>query len=69
MAFLTRSRLFGLLLLLSLPLDCAAALATAAAQQGSTASIEERLQRISAVVPWRGTSANRLGMSRWKRFE
>ena len=61
MAFLNRSHLFGLLLLASLPLDGAAALALASAQhepsaQDQTAakptslSIEERLSRIAAAV-------------------
>ena len=61
MAFLNRSHLFGLLLLASLPLDGAAALALASVQhepsaQDQTAgkptslSIEERLSRIAAAV-------------------
>ena len=72
MAFLNRSHLFGLLLLASLPLDGAAALALASAQhepsaQGQTAakptslSIEERLSRIAAAVQERdGTEASGL---------
>jgi rSAM-associated Gly-rich repeat protein len=55
MAFLSRSRLFGLLFLLTLPLDGAAALALAAtAQQPQSEavrlSLEERLQRIGEAV-------------------
>ncbi len=72
MAFLNRSHLFGLLLLASLPLDGAAALALASAQhepsaQDQTAakpaslSIEERLSRIAAAVQERdGTEASGL---------
>ncbi len=72
MAFLNRSHLFGLLLLASLPLDGAAALALASAQhepsaQGQSAakptslSIEERLSRIAAAVQERdGTEASGL---------
>ena len=72
MAFLNRSHLFGLLLLASLPLDGAAALALASAQhepsaQDQTAakptslSIEERLSRIAAAVQEReGTEASDL---------
>jgi len=55
MAFLSRSRLFGLFFLLTLPLDGAAALALAAtAQQPQSEvmrlSLEERLQRIGEAV-------------------
>jgi rSAM-associated Gly-rich repeat protein len=55
MAFLSRSRLFGLLFLLTLPLDGAAALALAATAQQPKAevarlSLEERLQRIGEAV-------------------
>jgi len=55
MAFLSRSRLFGLLFLLTLPLDGAAALALAATQQhpqpaAVSLSLEERLQRIGEAV-------------------
>lgn len=55
MAFLSRSRLFGLLFLLSVPLDGAAALALAAAAQqpqpeAVRLSLEERLQRIGEAV-------------------
>ena len=68
MAFLNRSHLFGLLLLASLPLDGAAALALASAQhepsaQDQTAakptslSIEERLSRIAAAVQERDGAA------------
>jgi hypothetical protein len=59
MAIPNRSYLFGLLLLASLPVDAAAALAVANAQ-GSAAlpapplSIEERLSRIAAAVQQRG---------------
>ena len=72
MAFLNRSHLFGLLLLASLPLDGAAALALASVQhepsaQDQTAgkptslSIEERLSRIAAAVQERdGTEASGL---------
>ena len=72
MAFLNRSHLFGLLLLASLPLDGAAALALASVQhepsaQDQTAakppslSIEERLSRIAAAVQERdGTDASGL---------
>jgi rSAM-associated Gly-rich repeat protein len=51
MAFLNRSHLFGLLLLASLPLDGAAALALASVQEApSQRSIEQRLSRIAAAV-------------------
>ena len=56
MAFLSRSRLFGLLFLLTLPLDGAAALALAATAQqpqpeaAMHLSLEERLQRIGEAV-------------------
>jgi len=56
MAFFSRSRLFGLLFLLTLPLDGAAALALAATQpqplpqQAQSLSLEERLQRIGEAV-------------------
>ena len=65
MALFTRSRLFGLLFLLALPLEGAAALALSAAQQagssmsesphaafssGEGLSLEERMQRIAAAV-------------------
>ncbi|MDI9406881.1 MAG: GrrA/OscA1 family cyclophane-containing rSAM-modified RiPP [Chitinophagaceae bacterium] len=56
MAFFSRSRLFGLLFLLTLPLDGAAALALAASSQQpsqppvSSLSLEERLQRIGEAV-------------------
>lgn len=64
MALFTRTRLFGLLFLLSLPLEGAAALAVAAAQQvapsapmaapvsglGAGLSLEQRLQRIALAV-------------------
>jgi len=56
MALFTRSRLFGLLFLLALPLEGAAALALSAAQQSAdpqpnpALSLEERLQRIAAAV-------------------
>ena len=72
MALLNRSHLFGLLLLASLPLDGAAALALASVQhepsaQDQTAakptslSIEERLSRIAAAVQERdGTEASGL---------
>jgi len=57
MALFTRSRLFGLLFLLALPLEGAAALALSAASigEGGAAverplSMEERLQRIAAAV-------------------
>jgi rSAM-associated Gly-rich repeat protein len=55
MAFLSRSRLFGLLFLLTLPLDGAAALALAATSQQPQSeavrlSLEERLQRIGEAV-------------------
>ena len=68
MAFLNRSHLFGLLLLASLPLDGAAALALASVQHEPSAqdqiaakptslSIEERLSRIAAVVQERDGDA------------
>ena len=72
MAFLNRSHLFGLLLLASLPLDGAAALALASAQHEPSAqdqiaakptslSIEERLSRIAAAMQERdGTEATGL---------
>ena len=72
MAFLNRSHLFGLLLLASLPLDGAAALALASVQHEPSAqdqiaakptslSIEERLSRIAAAVQERdGTEASGL---------
>jgi rSAM-associated Gly-rich repeat protein len=72
MAFLNRSHLFGLLLLASLPLDGAAALALASAQHEPSAqaqpaakptslSIEERLSRIAAAVQERdGTESSGL---------
>ena len=72
MAFLNRSHLFGLLLLASLPLDGAAALALASAPHEPSAqdptaakptslSIEERLSRIAAAVQERdGTEASGL---------
>jgi rSAM-associated Gly-rich repeat protein len=51
MAVLNRSHLFGLLLLASLPLDGAAALALASVQEApSQRSIEQRLSRIAAAV-------------------
>jgi len=57
MALFTRSRLFGLLFLLALPLEGAAALALSAASMGEGGvaverplSMEERLQRIAAAV-------------------
>ncbi len=51
MAFFNRSHLFGLLLLASLPLDGAAALALASAQApAEPRSIEDRLNRIAAAV-------------------
>lgn len=56
MALFNRSHLFGLLLLASLPLDGAAALALASAQDPPSErsiprrSIEERLSRIAAAV-------------------
>ncbi|MGC5198275.1 GrrA/OscA1 family cyclophane-containing rSAM-modified RiPP, partial [Aphanothece microscopica] len=71
MAFLIRSRLLGLLLLASLPLDCAAALATAAAQQAggvgdgpATAQprgVEERLRRIALAVQEQNEGEDRVG--------
>jgi rSAM-associated Gly-rich repeat protein len=59
MAIPNRSYLFGLLLLASLPIDGAAALAVANAQgsaalPGPPLSIEERLSRIAAAVQQRG---------------
>ena len=59
MAIPNRSYLFGLLLLASLPVDGAAALAVANAQgsaalPGPPLSIEERLSRIAAAVQQRG---------------
>ena len=54
MAFFHRSHLFGLLLLASLPLDGAAALALAAAQAPAPPSIEDRLSRIAAAVQQQG---------------
>lgn len=62
MAFLSRSRLFGLLFLLTLPLDGAAALALAATAQqprpeAATLSLEERLQRIEQAVRERDRAA------------
>ncbi|MCP9830494.1 rSAM-associated Gly-rich repeat protein [Synechococcus sp. HJ21-Hayes] len=51
MALFNRSHLFGLLLLVSLPLDGAAALALASVQDvPASRSIEERLSRIAAAV-------------------
>ena len=51
MAFFNRSHLFGLLLLASLPLDGAAALALASVQEAPPPrSLEERLGRIAAAV-------------------
>ena len=51
MALFNRSHLFGLLLLASLPLDGAAALALASVQEApSQRSIEQRLSRIAAAV-------------------
>lgn len=52
MAMFSRSRLFGLLFLLALPLDGAAALAIVAARGEASAplELEERLQRIEAAV-------------------
>lgn len=51
MVFFNRSHLFGLLLLASLPLDGAAALALASVQGAPPQrSIEERLSRIAAAV-------------------
>ena len=51
MAFFNRSHLFGLLLLASLPLDGAAALALASVQEAPPQrSIEQRLSRIAAAV-------------------
>jgi rSAM-associated Gly-rich repeat protein len=57
MALFSRSRLFGLLFLLALPLEGAAALALSAASVGEGGmaaerplSVEERLQRIAAAV-------------------
>ena len=57
MALFTRSRLFGLLFLLAMPLEGAAALALSAASAGEGGvaaerplSMEERLQRIAAAV-------------------
>jgi rSAM-associated Gly-rich repeat protein len=51
MALFNRSHLFGLLLLVSLPLDGAAALALASVQDPpASPSIEERLSRIAAAV-------------------
>lgn len=63
MAFLSRSRLFGLLFLLTLPLDGAAALALAASSQQQPQpeavglSLEERLQRIGEAVRERAPQA------------
>jgi rSAM-associated Gly-rich repeat protein len=57
MAFFHRSHLFGLLLLASLPLDGAAALALAAAQAPAPRSIEDRLSRIAAAVQEQGGAA------------
>jgi rSAM-associated Gly-rich repeat protein len=64
MAFLSRSRLLGLLLLLALPLEGTAALAAAAVARASSppvpeqpASLEERLQRIAAAVRERDPQA------------
>jgi rSAM-associated Gly-rich repeat protein len=54
MAFFNRSHLFGLLLLASLPLDGAAALALASAQAPAPRSIEDRLSRIAAAVQEQG---------------
>jgi rSAM-associated Gly-rich repeat protein len=67
MAFFNRSHLFGLLLLASLPLDGAAALALASTQDRTpptdgtvvspvSLSIEERMARIAAAVQERGDS-------------
>ena len=51
MAFFNRTHLFGLLLLASLPLDGAAALALASVQEAPPQrSIEQRLSRIAAAV-------------------
>jgi rSAM-associated Gly-rich repeat protein len=73
MAFFSRTRLFGLLFLLSLPLEGAAALAVAAAQQvapsastapvtsgvGAGLTLEQRLQRIALAVEQRQGDADR----------
>lgn len=61
MAFFNRSHLFGLLLLASLPLDGAAALALASAQgetppPSTSLSLEERLSRIAAAARERGVA-------------
>ena len=57
MALFNRSHLFGLLLLVSLPLDGAAALALASVQDApASRSIEERLSRIAAAVQEREAS-------------
>lgn len=57
MALFNRSHLFGLLLLASLPLDGAAALALASVQDAPPErSIEERLSRIAAAVKERESS-------------
>lgn len=65
MALFNRSHLFGLLLLTSLPLDGAAALAMASVQDAPPKlSIEERLSRIAAAVEEReGPTAHREGSS------